>query len=72
MQAIAGPATELVLSGGWARCAGLRRRREALAPRLRWPAVTEAGARGAAMFGGCAGGLFTGPADFPVPADRLV
>ena len=72
MGAIAGPAQELVLSGGWARCAGLRRRREALVPTLRWPAVTEAGARGAAMFGGCAAGFFTGPGDFPVPADRVV
>lgn len=71
MGAIAGPAAELVLSGGWARCAGLRRRREALVPSVRWPAVTEAGARGAAMFGGCAAGLFAGPRDFPVPADRL-
>jgi len=72
MQSVAGPATELVLSGGWARCAGLRRRRGALAPTVRWPAVTEAAARGAAMFGGCAAGLFSGPHDFPVPADRLV
>jgi sugar (pentulose or hexulose) kinase len=70
MGAIAGPATELVLSGGWARCAGLRRHREALAPAVRWPAVTEAGARGAALFGGCAAGLFAGPGDFPVAADR--
>jgi hypothetical protein len=70
MGAIAGPASELVLSGGWARCTGLRRRREALVPAVRWPAVTEAGARGAALFGGCAAGMFTGPAAFPVPADR--
>ncbi|MGO9659828.1 MAG: FGGY-family carbohydrate kinase [Acidimicrobiales bacterium] len=70
MGAIAGPAEELVLSGGWARCAGLRQRRRALLPSMRWPAVTEAGARGAAMFGGCAAGLFAGPGDFPVPADR--
>jgi sugar (pentulose or hexulose) kinase len=70
MGAIAGPVQELVLSGGWARCAGLRKRRQELAPGLRWPAVTEAGARGAAMFGGCAAGLYAGPGDFPVPVDR--
>jgi sugar (pentulose or hexulose) kinase len=79
MQAVAGPveaaggpggAEELVLSGGWARCTGLRQRRKGLFPNVRWPAVTEAGARGAAMFGGCAAGLFSGPADFPVPADQ--
>jgi sugar (pentulose or hexulose) kinase len=70
MEAIAGPAEELVLSGGWARCAGLRQRRRSLVAGMRWPAVTEAGARGAAMFAGCAAGLFAGPGDFPVPADR--
>jgi sugar (pentulose or hexulose) kinase len=70
MEAIAGPAQELFFSGGWARCAGLRQRRGELAPTLHWPAVTEAGARGAAMFGGCAAGLFSGPGEFPVPADR--
>ncbi len=70
MEAIAGPAQELFLSGGWARCAGLRKRRKELVPSLRWPAVTEAGARGAAMFGGCAAGLFPGPGEFPVPSDQ--
>ena len=65
-------AEELVLSGGWARCAGLRRRRRGLLPRLRWPDVTEAGARGAALFGGCAAGLFANPAGFPAPLDRLL
>ena len=65
-----GPAEELLLSGGWARSAGLRRRRLGLLPRLRWPAVTEAGARGAALFGGCAAGLFEGPTVFPAPADQ--
>jgi len=70
MGAIAGPAEELVISGGWARCTGLRQRRRTLLPAMRWPAVTEAGARGAALFGGCAAGLFAGPADFPMPADR--
>ena len=48
MQAIAGPATELVLSGGWARCAGLRRRREALAP----TAALAGGDRGRGQGGG--------------------
>jgi len=72
MGAIAGPAHELVLSGGWARCTGLRVRRRQLVPRVRWPAVVEAGARGAALFGGCAAGLFSGPADFPLIADQLL
>ena len=30
----------------------------------------EGGARGAALFGGCAAGLFTGPESFPPPGDR--
>ena len=68
--AVAGPLEELVLSGGWANCDGLRQRRRDLMPRFRWPAVTEAGARGAALFGGCAAGVFAGPADFPTPPDR--
>lgn len=66
----AGQADELVLSGGWARCAGLRRRRRGLLSRMRWPDVTEAGARGAALFGGCAAGLLAAPAAFPAPFDR--
>lgn len=68
--AFAGPAEELVFSGGWANCTGLRRRRLELLPTARWPAVGEAGARGAALFGGCAAGLFEGPGQFPLPADR--
>jgi sugar (pentulose or hexulose) kinase len=70
MGAIAGPADELVLSGGWARCTGLREGRQQLVPRVRWPAVVEAGARGAALFGGCAAGLYAGAANFPVIADQ--
>jgi sugar (pentulose or hexulose) kinase len=65
-----GPACCLVLSGGWAGCAGVRRGRQDLLGEARWPAVTEAGARGAALFGGCAAGVFSGPAEFPGPAPR--
>jgi sugar (pentulose or hexulose) kinase len=67
MDNVAGPGAELVLSGGWARCEGLRKRRQNLLPSFRWPAVMEAGARGAALLGGCAAGIFSGPTDFPVP-----
>jgi sugar (pentulose or hexulose) kinase len=72
MDAIAGPARELVLGGGWARCAGLRRRKAGLLPMVRWPAITEAGARGAALFGGCAAGIFDGPSDFPPAKDQAL
>jgi len=69
IEAESGPAEELVLTGGWAQCEGLRRRKELLLPRRRWPAVGEGGARGAALFGGCAAGLFAGPESFPSPGD---
>lgn len=63
----AGPAKELVLTGGWSHLAGLRERKARLLSRARWPDVVEAGARGAALFGGCAAGLFDGPFSFPAP-----
>lgn len=72
MQEIAGPATELVLSGGWAHLAGLRRRKAGLLGELRWPAVVEAGARGAALFGGSAAGMFDLPSNFPPPDDNYL
>ena len=65
----AGPAEQLVLTGGWSHLSGLRERKRRLFPRSRWPEVVEAGARGAALFGGCAAGLFTGPEAFPKPRD---
>jgi sugar (pentulose or hexulose) kinase len=66
-----GPVDELVLTGGWAQSGGLRRRKRSLLARRRWPAVGEGGARGAALFGGCAAGLFTGPESFPPPGDLV-
>jgi sugar (pentulose or hexulose) kinase len=65
----AGPADELVVTGGWSHLAGLRERKRRLLARARWPDVVEAGARGAALFGGCAAGLFSGPDAFPKPRD---
>jgi sugar (pentulose or hexulose) kinase len=70
MDSIAGPTEEVVLTGGWVRCAGLRRRRRQMFRRVRWPALVEAGARGAALFGGVAAGLFDGPEAFPQPQER--
>jgi sugar (pentulose or hexulose) kinase len=65
----AGPADELVLTGGWSHLAGLRQRKARLLSGARWPDLVEAGARGAALFGGCAAGLFDGPFAFPAPQD---
>ena len=65
MESVAGPTEEVVLTGGWARCAGLRERKRRMFSRVRWPALAEAGARGAALFGAVAAGVFEGPAAFP-------
>ena len=70
MDAIVGPTEEVVLTGGWARCAGLRRRRKQTFRKVKWPALAEAGARGAALFGGVAAGFFDGPEAFPQPDDQ--
>ena len=70
-----GPVERVVLAGGWAHSDVLR---ESKSARLRgvpleWPAVAEAGARGAALAGGVAAGLFPRLEDVPAPValDRL-
>jgi sugar (pentulose or hexulose) kinase len=70
MDSIAGPTEEVVLTGGWVRCAGLRRRKKQMFRQVKWPALAEAGARGAALFGGVAAGLFDGPEAFPQPEEQ--
>ena len=50
MESIAGPIEEVVLTGGWVRCEGLRRRRRQMFGQMRWPALAEAGARGCSPF----------------------
>ena len=64
-----GPVERVVLAGGWAHSAVLR---ESKSARLRgvpleWPAVAEAGARGAALAAGVAAGLFPRLQDVPAP-----
>jgi len=70
MDSIAGPTEEVILTGGWVHCAGLRRRKRQMFRHVTWPALAEAGARGAALFGGVAAGVFDGPEAFPRPEDR--
>jgi sugar (pentulose or hexulose) kinase len=70
MDSIAGPTEEVVLTGGWVHCPGLRRRKRQMFRQVTWPALAEAGARGAALFGGVAAGVFDGPEAFPQPEDR--
>jgi len=69
MESIGGPIEEVVLTGGWAHCAGLRERKRQMFGQVRWPALAEAGARGAALFGGVAAGIFDGPEAFPQPVE---
>jgi sugar (pentulose or hexulose) kinase len=71
MEHVGGPVREIVLSGGWSHLEGLREDRRRLSSTMRWPAVTEAGARGAALFGSCAAGLYPGPEAFPVPPEHV-
>ncbi len=72
LEEVSGPAEELVLTGGWA-AARAKRLPEALGSRRLWlPEVREAGARGAALFGGMAAGIYPDPAAFPRPAWQAV
>jgi sugar (pentulose or hexulose) kinase len=70
-----GPVERVVLAGGWAHSAVLRESKSALlrGVPLEWPAVAEAGARGAALAAGVAAGLFPRLQDVPSPValDRL-
>jgi sugar (pentulose or hexulose) kinase len=70
-----GPVERVVLAGGWAWSARLREAKAARLVRMRleWPAVAEAGARGAALAAGVAAGLYPRLEDVPAPVglDRL-
>jgi sugar (pentulose or hexulose) kinase len=65
MSTVVGNHQALVVTGGWSRSQALLAvKRRVLGP-LRNPAVSEAGARGAALLAGMAAGLYAGPAQFP-------
>ena len=67
MASIAGVAGRLVVSGGWSRNEAYRAiKREVLGP-FQVPVVTEAGARGAALYAGLAAGFFGSVEAFPTP-----
>ncbi len=61
------PVERVVITGGWARVAGLDRRKAARFPGACFAAVREPGTRGAALSAGIAAGLFSGPGAFPAP-----
>ncbi|MGH7321151.1 MAG: FGGY-family carbohydrate kinase [Candidatus Rokuibacteriota bacterium] len=67
MDHLAGPATRLVVAGGWTRSDAYRTIKRGVLGPFEVPRVAEAGARGAALFGGLAAGLFGSVEDFPPP-----
>ena len=72
LASVAGPHGRLVVAGGWTRSQAYRSiKREVIGP-FEVPDVSEAGARGAALFGGLAAGLFDRVEDFPQPATTRV
>ncbi len=58
----------LVVSGGWARSEAFRQIKRAIQGPFEYPSVRAAAARGAALFGGLAAGVFASTNDFPSPA----
>jgi sugar (pentulose or hexulose) kinase len=70
VDAVAGPRRRVVIAGGWARDAAVLASKRALGT-VETPPVVEAGARGAALLGGVAAGIFesvdTLPS-LPIPA----
>lgn len=63
---------KVVITGGWSHSeAVVALRRRAFGHAERSPAV-EAGARGAALLGGCAAGVFANPLDLPTPRPEQV
>ena len=67
VDAIAGPHTKVVVTGGWSRDRALLEAKRGLGP-IERPDVIEAGCRGAALLGGVAAGLFPSADDLPAPA----
>ena len=68
IEAIAGPAERLVVTGGWARSEAVRAIKREILGRFEYPPVTEAGARGAALLAGIAAGIYSGVEQLPPPA----
>jgi sugar (pentulose or hexulose) kinase len=70
IESVAGPTRRLVVTGGWARNPAFRAVKEATLGPFERPPVVEAGARGAALLGGCAAGVYGGVEDLP-PVEAL-
>ena len=68
IDAVAGPRTRVVVTGGWARDPAFMQTRRRLGA-IEAPAVVEAGCRGAALLAGVAAGLYPSADELPaVPA----
>lgn len=67
VEAVAGGAERLVVVGGWSRDPALLEVKRAILGPLEVPVVAEAGARGAALIGGIAAGLFPDVLHLPGP-----
>jgi sugar (pentulose or hexulose) kinase len=65
MTRAAGNASRLVVTGGWSQSRGLLQSKEKMLGTLTVSPAKEAGARGAAFFGGLAAGIYGDVADFP-------
>jgi len=69
---LGGPVPGVVLTGGWAEVEPMRSAKLARFPTTRRPLLRQAGGRGAALFAGCAAGVFASPAEFPPPAYEVL
>jgi sugar (pentulose or hexulose) kinase len=72
MEEVAGLRERLVVGGGWARSAAYRAIKREVLGSFEVPDVAEAGARGAALFGGLAAGLYGSVHELPAPGTLTV
>jgi len=68
IDAIAGPRTKVVVTGGWARDRAVREAKRRLGA-IETPAVVEAGCRGAALLAGVAAGVYPSADELPAVRD---
>lgn len=66
---LAGPTGRLLATGGWVRSRAVAEIKRQHLGDFVAPDVRESGARGAALIGGVAAGVYPSPADVPAPAD---
>ncbi len=69
---IAGRTERLVVTGGWARSEAYRAIKRAVQGPFDWPDISEAAARGAALFGGLSAGVYASADEFPIPRSRFI